>query len=123
MMLKNLTNSNENENLKIMLGIYLEKLLEFRPDEKSSVDFNEINFDEIEIDHEIFTRVKIDGECVDRVTNWEMRCQINLVFIIDSFRTKDLMKFKRIFERKYEEDEEVVEDVKGLNIGEKNLKI
>lgn len=110
-MLKNVWNSSEIENLRISFGIYLNKLLDHRPDLKTSIDIDEINFDEVEIDHEDFTKVEVKGACMERVKNWEMRCQINLVFVIDSFRTKDLMKFKVI-------EDESVEEVDGLTFGE-----
>lgn len=109
---------SENKKLRNSVQIYLEKLLDRRPDLKTSVAFKAIEFDEVEIDHEIFKKVQISGECNERVINWEMRCQINLIFVIDSFRTSDLRKFIAL-EKKGDEigDNEVLEEVNGLNYG------
>lgn len=91
----------DDENLQVfesMVSRYLDKLSEKRLDDKTIVEFKEISGSTVEIEGRNFTRISIAGECEGDVKNWKTRCQVNVVFLMESFRTRDMIKFEKVDE-------------------------
>lgn len=97
-------------DFEMMVQRYLTKLSEKRLDDKTFVDFEEISATTVEVEGKNHTKISIAGVCEGDVKNWQTRCQVNVVFLMESFRRKDLIKFTKV-----EEDEE--EDFE-LTLGE-----
>lgn len=114
-MIKKHIDDENLQNFESMVARYLEKLSEKRLDDKIFVEFKEISGSKVEIEGQKYTRISIAGECDGDVKNWKMRCQVNVVFLMESFRTRDMIKFEKV-----EEEGEVV-DI-PLTLGESFFK-
>lgn len=86
---------------------YLEKIAPKRPDGKTLFYFEKISVKKSEFKGSDLTRIAFEASCDEqRTPGWEKRCQENSIFLLESFRTKDLRKI--YVENKFVDDEKFV---------------